>query len=80
MYFFLFRKKEGPIEPAFACVFCGHKFRRREDCRRHEKRHREDTRKFKCTFCPAAFEAKHDFTMHLQRKHDAEVPHEKIRK
>lgn len=67
-------------EPAYSCAFCEKRFRRRDHCRVHERRHREDTKKFKCTLCPAAFEYKHDFTLHLQRKHDAELPHDKTKK
>lgn len=76
----IFNLKQFSVEPAFACVFCDKRFKRKDHCRMHEKRHREDTKKFKCTFCPAAFEFKHDFSLHLDRKHNAEIPHDKIRK
>ncbi|XP_055305997.1 zinc finger protein Xfin-like [Sitodiplosis mosellana] len=67
-------------EPEFGCAFCDKKFKRRDHCRTHERRHREDTKKFKCTICPAAFESKHDLNLHLQRKHDAEKPHDRNRR
>lgn len=44
----------------------------------HEKRHRGETKIIKCTLCDAAFETKSDLQAHLQRKHNAEIPHEKI--
>ncbi|XP_031631912.1 gastrula zinc finger protein XlCGF26.1-like [Contarinia nasturtii] len=68
------------MEAIYSCAFCDKKFKRQDNCRTHEKRHRNDTKKFKCTFCSSAFEFKHDFNLHLQRKHNAEIPHEKNRK
>lgn len=68
---------QNSIEPAYACAFCDKRFKRKDLWQTHEKRHRGKTKNFKCTLCPAAFESKRDFNLHLQRKHDAEIPHDK---
>lgn len=71
-YFFIF---QGGVVAPFACQYCDKRFTRRMNLGRHVKRHTVDTKKHKCQVCPAAFELKHDFKLHLKRKHNAVVPH-----
>lgn len=51
------------------------RFTRKGNCQTHEKRHTEDTKTIKCTFCNAGFEHKFYLNQHLNKKHNAEKPH-----
>lgn len=51
------------------CTFCGKKFTRKQKCKRHELRHTNESKQFKCSLCPAATDTERGLNLHMARKH-----------
>ena len=51
------------------CTFCGKQFTTKRKCKRHELRHTNDSKKFKCSLCPAALDTERGLKLHAIRKH-----------
>ncbi|XP_055326323.1 zinc finger protein 569-like [Sitodiplosis mosellana] len=54
------------------CTFCGKKFTRKQKCKKHELRHTNESKKFKCSLCPAALDTERGLKLHSLRKHNGD--------